>query len=150
MSTQKTRPSGSAYSSNRRVFQALILLTFGLFAQASGAHAPSHADKPRYGGEVRRAGDLFLELVVEPHRLSVYARDERGRPVLLADMRAEALLWTDQGTRALTLRGVSDQQLMAPTQLPDTGDFRVIISLTPPASEHRRVLFGPFSLANAP
>ena len=147
MSTQKTRPSGSAYSSNRRVFHALILLALGLFAQASGAHAPSHADKPRYGGEVRRAGDLFLELVVEPDRLSVYARDERGRPVLLADMRAEALLWTDQGTRALTLRGVSGQQLMAPTQLPDAGDFRVIISLIPPASERRQVLFGPFSLA---
>jgi hypothetical protein len=40
-------------------------------------------------------------------------------------------------------------RLSANPQLPEAGNFRVIISLTPPASEQRRVLFGPLSLANA-
>ena len=150
MLTQKTRPSGNVHSSSyRRILHALIPLTLGLFVQVASAHAPSHADKPRYGGEVRRAGDLFLELVVEPNGFAVYARNERGRPVLLADMRAEALLWTYQGTQTLSLRRVGGEQLVASAQLPEAGNFRVIISLTPPASEQRRVLFGPLSLANA-
>lgn len=144
MSTPKTRPPGGAYSSNRRAFHAPILPTFGPLAQATGAHVPSHADKPVYSGEVRPAVDLFPELVAEPDRLPVYDRDERDRPVLLTDMRIEALLCTNQGTQALTLRHVSEQQRVAPVQLPEAVDLRVTISLTPPTSEGQNVLFIPF------
>jgi len=113
---------------------------------AAAAHVSARADLPRHGGEVLATGELFVELVVEENQLTLHARDDRARVVDLSTAQANALLWTDEGSRSVPFATRNGSALTAAADLPTTSKFRVVVSLELPGQEKTSLLFGPMQL----
>lgn len=147
MSLEKINcPLDSPTYSIRPVILTFLALAISAIFASAWAHSPSRADLPRYGGEVRQADDLFIELVVTTDRLALYARDRRERVVALKAGQVRALLWTDQGNQAVPLTA-DGYRLTGTTHLPTGTPVRVIVVLNESASDERSLLFGPISPA---
>ncbi|MAA73247.1 MAG: hypothetical protein CMN28_00890 [Salinisphaeraceae bacterium] len=88
----------------------------------------------------------FVELVVTKKQLTLHARDDRARVIDLSDAQANALVWSDNGSRSVPFAARSATALTAAADLPTTGKFRIVVSLELPGQEKTSLLFGPMRL----
>lgn len=147
------------YQNRRRIMQAITAALLGtLSAAPSWAHDDAYLDtvKAPHGGQLRMAGPVHLELVLDKapreateKRIDVYVTDHAGKPQATAGASGTITILYGKTKVSAALQPAGDNRLNAQALYAATPDLKAIVSLTMAGQAVQQARFTPLTSLDA-